>query len=41
MALLTCSASTMQMRLLYDVIGCQARKSGRLDQLFANRRGSR
>jgi hypothetical protein len=40
MALLTCSASTMQIRLLYDVIGYEAYE-GRLDQLFANRRDSR
>ncbi len=41
MALLTCLASTMHIRLeLYDVIGYQA-YGGRLDQLFANRRDSR
>jgi hypothetical protein len=40
MALLTCSASTMQIRLLHDVIGDQACE-GRLDRLFANRRDSR
>ena len=40
MVLLTCSASTMQVRVLYDVIGYQACE-GRLEQLFANRRDSR
>ena len=40
MALLTCSASTMQIRLLHDVIGYEACEDG-LDQLFANRRDSR
>ena len=40
MALLTCSASTMQIRLLHNVIGYEACES-ELDQLFANRRDSR
>ena len=41
MALLTCSASTMQTRMeSYDVIGSRAYED-RLDQLFANRRDSR
>jgi hypothetical protein len=39
MALLTCSASPMQIRLLHDVIGYEACEDG-LDQLFANRRDS-